>query len=109
MNESTTTATTTVSLRVVLTSMVLLVAIVATIVAFVPLYTVSMSSATGSAEEFSQTIATDIGEKISMYFTTMQNVVSVMSSAAMLGGWTEDKNGTATIRPWMNYAVTRGG
>lgn len=96
----------TISLRIVLTSMVLLVAIVATVVSFVPLYVASMDSATLSAEEFSEIIAVEIAEKIEKTLSTLQNAATVMTSAAKLGAWSPDD--VPSIRKWMNYGVGLG-
>jgi class 3 adenylate cyclase len=95
-----------VSLRIVLTSMVLAVAIVAAAVSFGPLYIASLNSATDSGEAFSASISREIVSSVQTYFAVMQNSATVMTSAAKLGGWSQDD--VPGIIKWMGYAVVLG-
>jgi class 3 adenylate cyclase len=95
-----------IPLRVVLTSMILFVAIVAAAVSFAPLYTASLSSATDSGQEFSESISREVVAHVSQNFAVMQSTASTMVTAALLGGWSDTD--VPGIIKWMNHGVSLG-
>ncbi|CUF98499.1 mitogen-activated protein kinase, putative, partial [Bodo saltans] len=95
-----------VSLRVVLTSMILIVAVIAAAISFAPLYTASLSSATNSGDSFSGSISREIGQSVTANFNNMQSTVTTMVTAAYLNAWSSTD--IASMIRWMNYAIALG-